>query len=958
MKKKWCSILLTISVIIGTQSSEEKVDVEKFLEKIRQTLQEMRNKMTEYKARRKKRTESSYKEVKARIKKQILQKLTVPRILQPKHYVIEYNKNRDVSSGSSKVGVDTAGKNQYKSGGESATYPEIESTAKKVIQANSVMLPFRFPVFKKIKTNNVRSEKRDERNSESIVSPANYINYLDDIARWLNEIQMSALNFWHIIRELFINDEKMSEIFTTNICKGVMRDFVRDDNSPSDRSFWMLKEKVEHSVTLFNVEEIDPQMFTFYSKQGISGEDNLCMSLIKLHSLGKFITEKFTSYNAISSCISAYINGRDYMRECNIENFTLFINSNMQRVYSIMKKYFKLAQYIFTNKVVPVYAANRYQKFRGNERGSDEIVILAILFEVNKENLKRISKVLRSIRMDTVVGVPSAPNFNIKHMLDEFNCEQNLPTPIVQVEEELQNLLERFLNELQKIDEVGKLSITEWEYIKKITTCTGSIMKNEYPCGISDIAMLLEKWYKQNTRVWEKIIKIPVWKEFALFKDKVKSLFVEFRKYDFCTKYAAAFVLFYLDEINFIPPPFSKFFSSLIVAQLVNTGGVDNFLSINPFYTKLSNFKSNGKGTFIDVFYHIFTGLSFDKYDFNAYYTYLLYNVYKCKDNYSFKQFVKKISGKEEPFLSYIEKYIRCIYKYKDIIKCIKQEELFDSSENDNYNGYMPFILIEFFEKKIGIREMSLKKWEENLKKINDKTKGKYFWHFIDALSFCKDYNCLCPQTISGIQEITLKPWTLCNITTFKFEEVCGESFLKELKEYIVWDDARSSKGCKIEYFIDSQTNKYKLECKARSQRQCEGNENNRCHSFISMMEEIAGKNYNLQDAGVDVLDNMVDAISFSDKFEEMFNSCCKACKGYISDSGKEYMCATDSGRDVVEWTCRIEERNKFPDFIEERNKYLGELQNRGQAVFGIFKKQVYDFWEGDIDLDGIRCPE
>lgn len=207
-------IFLVVWWVAFQGEDSNKVDEEKFLQKIKDILQEQ---MIKIKKQPTLRRRSKDKKEKEKVKKMIINKLSTPRFLQPKNMIIKVNhKGQKVTNAKSNI-----------QGREDVLSDKLKGipaqTLNKVLKANPAINPFRMDQLKKFLGKILRESSRLGGTSQTPPPTGEYnpqlLKYEEELKEWFKDVYSKVQTWWNMVYKLFVLDTLRFRYLEEVLCK-------------------------------------------------------------------------------------------------------------------------------------------------------------------------------------------------------------------------------------------------------------------------------------------------------------------------------------------------------------------------------------------------------------------------------------------------------------------------------------------------------------------------------------------------------------------------------------------------------------------------------------------------------------------------------------------------------------------------------------------------------------------
>ncbi len=294
-------------ILISVTLQDEESDIQKFLENIKRSIQ---NVISRTQRRKKIRNAKSIRH-KKKIRKGLIQKLSNPFLLfrKPEHYII------NVKSQNSR------GRSGQWPGGKIGK--ENLRLISKVLRENP-LLSFKVPNFekflKKTPSQNSSSPRRKENSNLEPSTQIEYQTYFESIVGWMEEYARTPYHFWLTVQYVLFDNEKGRMYFSNYVCKNLT---LYNNAQPF---FWSpygvkyygdKKDALAPLVTdisgpykiVYKVSGTDIHYHKKIAKEKINARSDLCNDFVVLNSQGLLIKELFTSLNR---CVNLFKSNISY----------------------------------------------------------------------------------------------------------------------------------------------------------------------------------------------------------------------------------------------------------------------------------------------------------------------------------------------------------------------------------------------------------------------------------------------------------------------------------------------------------------------------------------------------------------------------------------------------------------------------------------------------------------------
>ncbi|MFN7182101.1 MAG: hypothetical protein ACK4NF_05435 [Planctomycetota bacterium] len=985
-----CLLLFNILILQG----QKKEDTEQFLEKIKQIME--RIKETQQDMAKQKLTKEEKERRKRKARKQLLEKLAIPYIPYKFHNII-IDISKKTFSKSPESMMSTVDNAELINTQRSLSY--LRSKISHLLKDNPRFVPFKFQELKKFLKRESLNENAGDIKTTDFNRQRNPAmrEYIDSVHEWLLEIHNSSRIFWKIIYQVFIEDDENFLYFSGNICKGVNRDFmfklsnekIRRVSAPFDTykmAFHPLK--ITGELTLFSVTGMDSRNFRIWARKIFSpNRENLdlCEGLIVLDSYGRYLLpppdeldkgDVVKSIIALLECVDKYYTSSP--QQCDKKR----VENLVEKSVILFKRYFRFANNLFKKAVLPLYIKTLYYKSRGKDireltNNLEDLLNLLIYKSVSKERLKEISTILRSFKFPSFKS-DTGHNINIEDVEKRMGCQLQSSNILSKLKQEIEDAVTKFISELDNnitsirkypdlrikimesalcgdLDRDGSLGCTDEE-------CKKLIGYDLYVCGIDALFVILEKFFYQEI---PDILKLNSFTNLLTVMSNYEDVRREFlnspEKFNFCEKLLIGVLLYNTNQWELLPQSPLKLIIPVVYYLVSERGKVMlkefSLLSHSKISTiKLKKFELYKEFTMAEIFNSIFWGCGvakeFNQYDILGFLLYANYFLAKCGGKVSsLKEFLNKEVYEQSEGLSEEEReeiytYLRCIYNSRDLLKCINETQLFDSSKYDMGNNYTRKVLINFFRQKMGLEKLEFSRWDEIIATIARKVSGKFFWNFIEQLECCKTYKCFKRTNISFLTYIT---WALCNIEASPID-VCSANFSEILGKYT--DIFTSTSPCLLTNSGDN------FVCIKRDSQECKDEEKTTCEKYVSVLTLIKNRhqeefNIKFEPWKVTGIVQNTNSSQFND-FKLSVETCCKKCKNEPKQETTG-VCESVVDNYTKEEKCLNSHCYAFPvgeNMYAEREKFI---EGEGRQLKMILP-HIKNFWEQNISVDNIKC--
>ncbi len=363
---------LFFSFLLFSQQ-EEKTEVDKFLENIRQILKTIKNEKMKTTSRNKNSIrDAQYVSRKRRIKRQLLNKLTLPYVFQQKHHLINVKCQKPNAKCQSQK---SDSKNEKKLSGpiiQSPSYNNIKHSS--VYKNSSLLMPFKPPDIKSIISKLKNQQSRTFQGEDNLKTPhqkwLELEPFMNEIREWYYELAEKALVLWTSIEKFLVDTPNNYSSLKSNSNEKCP---WKDEKEIFDKGYRDVAFLPSRFLRVFNYEHlyihkyirfltpltnqigINPSYFNelLMGKQKITNSSHLCEDIIVLHSKGFFLKVEYLY--KLTDCLNDYFVRKDTSENnyCHFYTGFKFLEGLLREIYENAKKWFKLFKLVIKKKVIP-----------------------------------------------------------------------------------------------------------------------------------------------------------------------------------------------------------------------------------------------------------------------------------------------------------------------------------------------------------------------------------------------------------------------------------------------------------------------------------------------------------------------------------------------------------------------------------------------------------------------------
>ncbi len=416
---------IVVATMLLTQNNNLKIELEKYLENIKQTIKKIKQ-LQSIRQNQKKHNERKKLRNKKQIKKQLFQKLTLPYVLQPRDYIIHIHKEK------SKNDLEKINNEFYsrfvpdkKSNFQHASSP-LSSAIEKFFKENHGLFPFKFPaiqqLLKKLKNPKLSAQYHQAPdttvgNLDKRVKNIQVYHWVEELKDWYIEILENARKFWVNFYQMMMLDKKTFEYLKNNYCRDLLnsakanlhtpqwffisKDFVNtyiSNPSPlTSGDYWVFYPLnfpfVEEVIKRRDCNDYENQ-YPEAKQRFPLRKDMICKAPILLQIIGEC---RLREYGVIlDKCIQSVLNfhtNQNYITNCSAVNRWL-----LRRFFNDFKEWFNIAKKLFI-LLTEIYMETReVEKDKKFDISAGPLTLLYTYFI--KEHYKKIDTEAENILSD------------------------------------------------------------------------------------------------------------------------------------------------------------------------------------------------------------------------------------------------------------------------------------------------------------------------------------------------------------------------------------------------------------------------------------------------------------------------------------------------------------------------------------------------------------------------------
>ncbi len=497
-------VFLIIGVFFNLASfgqEKQKVDIQKFLENIRQVLQTIKNEKLKRAIMGKKSIrDPQYLSRKRRIKRQLMNKLILPYVFQPKHYLINVKCQKPNAKCQSQK---TDFKNEKKLSTPVAQSPSSDNTQPPTFSSSHLSTIFNefmqewklfsTPKSPRVKSNVDKVKMKNGDNKPLIDSS------LLSLREWLYNIHQKAYYFWDTFKHM-LEDNTFRDYFQVKYCNidpGSVFSTKFNNNSLMDKNVFAPLEEYYYSSMSIKVllgNKYDCSDITNFKPN----EENICDYLSYLHTLGKCRIYNDDKVEYILNCIE-----NNQFQSCDkLERYLIII-------YIEVKKYLKLAERLFLKQLLPSYISTILSKLNKTPTPQDKDFILnMLLYEIFFD--KDFKKDLKlTYLINKIWEYPKLKDDFPKTLCDDMDTAKKVFDGI-----NLDDFENLFFVDSNCMEKIKSIKPTVGEYLPKLrkvdeiyTQCEEDIRTNRLKMGIfqQKLPTYIEKYLMIRKKIFDVI---------------------------------------------------------------------------------------------------------------------------------------------------------------------------------------------------------------------------------------------------------------------------------------------------------------------------------------------------------------------------------------------------------------------------------------------------------------------
>ncbi len=482
LKDRFVVITLLSSTIL-LQVSNDKVDVQQFLENIKQLI---KARMLELKARKSKRKDK-FKTLKQKIKirKKLIEKLSNPFLLfrKPEHYII------NVKGQKSKL--KSAGQNSKVSDNnltvdKSLTSSMFKEYIKSIPQLNNGINKASVMDFSKIlKVLKKREPKKDKDvSADNSKSNDTLTKYNEDYIRfkeWFNFTTLKAVMFWQLVGTLqnVLQGEYCNIATNVGDLSYLMKKAISTDLwSDSVGTFSLSMRGLDNFYPVLINEKITGAQLCADRRMLYNFRifwENPCKNILSLNDYGVCIWSTYTKY-FIPTCADHLLNG------VTLPNTDYTICSRfkemVKKYYTSITKWYKKTERILREQILPIIVNNVKRNNEGETNIGYEEFLRLLIYKIRLEKELKVAMAIHNEKEKLAVVNKYCENTEFKELLNKIVMDTDIFVLSNENLERARKVNENYEKILKVIGNFESLTkfVQENIHDKNISICVASIL--------------------------------------------------------------------------------------------------------------------------------------------------------------------------------------------------------------------------------------------------------------------------------------------------------------------------------------------------------------------------------------------------------------------------------------------------------------------------------------------------